>query len=78
MSSNSVQNNVPNLGRTDWIHVAEVSVLVIFGLSIAYINSQKVPALEDRIQALDVRQSVTEAHYGDILKSLERIERRLK
>ena len=61
-----------------WIRVAEIVVVLSFGIFTVYVNAQKVPAIEDRVQKLDVRQSVSEAHYIDILKSLERIERRIK
>ena len=62
----------------NWIRIIEIAVLVSFGGFTVYVNAQRVPGIEAKVQGLDVRQSVTEAHYVDILKSLERIERRIK
>jgi len=62
-------------GAAEWIKLAIVAAFIIFTV---YSNAKKVPAMEETIQKHEVRISVSEANYVNILKSLERIERKIR
>ena len=63
--------------KTLWPNIAEIAIILALGAFTVYVNAQKVPVLEEKIQSHEVKISVIEAHYTDILKTLERIERRI-
>mgnify|MGYP001587434227 CR=1 FL=1 len=64
-----------NHSIVEWIKFGVIAAFLVFTV---YSNAKKVPEIESKVQNLEVRQSVSEAHYVDIMKTLERIERRLK
>ena len=64
--------------KMDFTRALEISLIAAFGMFTIYSNAKRVPEIAGQVQNHEVRISVTEAHYVDILKSLERIERHIK
>lgn len=52
-------------------------VTIVFAAGLVYAGVINIPSLSKRTEALEVRVSIVETHYGHIQDSLSRIEKKI-